>query len=110
MPAPHWLAAVPGSAHVDVPLGTTVQPWSFSSEIAFDGLYGYGLFFTSDGDEVVLRLARHRTVGADAVALVDLLVVQRLVDQDWMAWRKYSWLKILPAAPPSPVEVKLYGK
>ena len=39
---------MPGSAHVIVPLGTTVQPWSFSSETALDGLYGYGLFFTSE--------------------------------------------------------------
>ena len=42
MPAPHWLAPVPASAHVVCPFGTTCQPWAFRIDTALAGLYGYG--------------------------------------------------------------------
>ena len=53
---------------------------------------------------------RHRPVGRHAVALDELLDVQRLVDQVLDGLAEVELVKILPALPPSPVELKLYGK
>src|SRR5215472_18986642 len=38
MPVPH----LAGSVHVDVPFGTTFQPWLASRALALLGSYGYG--------------------------------------------------------------------
>ncbi len=49
MPAPHWLAPVPGDWQVSVPPGTTFQPCDFSRLTALATLNGYGFFSALDG-------------------------------------------------------------
>jgi len=95
----HSLPLVPGDAQVVVPFGTTSSRGSSAARWPWTVVRVRLFFSVVEANE--LGGSTGQAVGADAVALVDLLDVQRLVDQVLDGLADVELREDLAGVPPS---------